>query len=166
MKLLKSLAVAGLLTTAVTPAAHAVELTCSAPTIYTGKQSKDAHDTVVGVDVYYSDGEWQVRHRMGNGSEVHRESQYSIRDTSTQNYTQWRGYNQKYPNLQMVGEIKQDKRSSQLFYVEWIYDGNGKLKMSSAAPCKEQTATLQPVPAPAARSEPPTTMDGMPNWLR
>jgi len=74
--LLKSLAIATML---IAPqVASAVELTCSAPIVYVGQQSRDAHDTVVGVDVYYSNGEWQVRHRMGNGSEVNRVNQYAM----------------------------------------------------------------------------------------
>src|SRR5262245_29152595 len=84
-----------------------IELTCCAPVIYRGEQSKDSHDTVVGVDVYYSNGEWRVRHRMGNGSEIQRINQYSIRDTSNQSATQWRGESYRYPGiLWMTGEIQ------------------------------------------------------------
>ena len=113
MKILKPLALAGLFTIAATMA-HAMELTCSAPIIHVGTQSRDASDTVVGVDVYYSNGEWQVRHRMGNGSEVNRKNQYAMRDTSNRNMTQWRGESYKYSGiLLMVGEIQRDKRTGQ-----------------------------------------------------
>jgi clan AA aspartic protease (TIGR02281 family) len=155
--LLKSLAIATML---IAPqVASAVELTCSAPIVYVGQQSRDAHDTVVGVDVYYSNGEWQVRHRMGNGSEVNRVNQYAMRDTSNRNMTQWRGESYKYPGiLWMVGEIQRDKRTGQPVYVEWIYN-RGRLTMNTAANCNEQVVARRPepqyVPQPAPQPAPP-----------
>src|SRR5262249_12566900 len=155
--LLKSLATATML---IAPqVASAVELTCSAPIVYVGQQSRDAHDTVVGVDVYYSNGEWQVRHRMGNGSEVNRVNQYAMRDTSNRNMTQWRGESYKYPGiLWMVGEIQRDKRTGQQVYVEWIYN-RGRLTMNTAANCNEQVLARRPepqyVPQPAPQPAPP-----------
>src|SRR5262245_1544421 len=115
--LLKSLAIATML---IAPqVASAVELTCSAPIVYVGQQSRDAHDTVVGVDVYYSNGEWQVRHRMGNGSEVNRVNQYGMRDNSNRNLTQWRGERYKYPGiLWMLGEIPRATSTGQPSYLE------------------------------------------------
>jgi clan AA aspartic protease (TIGR02281 family) len=159
MKILKPLAVAGLFTIAATTA-HAIELTCSAPIIHVGTQSRDASDTVVGVDVYYSNGDWRVRHRMGNGSEIHRINQYSIQDNSNRNMTQWKGASYKYPSVRMIGEIQRDKRTGQPVYIEWIYN-NGELKMNAAAYCKERVATYQPAPqftpqpAPAPPPAPP-----------
>jgi clan AA aspartic protease (TIGR02281 family) len=157
MNLLKPLAVATML---IAPqVASAVELTCSAPIVYVGQQSRDAHDTVVGVDVYYSNGEWQVRHRMGNGSEVNRVNQYVMRDTSNRNMTQWRGESYKYPGiLWMVAEIQRDKRTGQPVYVEWLYN-RGRLTMNTAAYCKEQVVARRPepqyVPQPAPQPAPP-----------
>jgi clan AA aspartic protease (TIGR02281 family) len=163
MNILKPLAIAGLFTIAATMA-HAMELTCSAPVIYVGQQSRDAHDTVVGVDVLYSNGEWQVRHRMGNGSEIYRISQYSIRDTSNRSMTQWRGGSYKYPGiLTMIGEIQRDQ-AGRPYYSEWIHN-RGRLVMHMAAQCRERVTTaappaLQPVPvqppaAPPAPAAPP-----------
>src|SRR5262245_391553 len=155
--LLKSLAIATML---IAPqVASAMELTCSAPIVYVGQQSRDAHDTVVGVDVYYSNGEWQVRHRMGNGSEVNRVNQYAMRDTSNRNMTQWRGESYKYPGiLWMVGEVQRDKRTGQPVYAEWIYN-RGRLTMNMAAYCKEQVVARRPepqsVPQPAPQPAPP-----------
>jgi clan AA aspartic protease (TIGR02281 family) len=159
--LLKSLAIATML---IAPqVASGMELTCSGPIVYVGQQSRDAHDTVVGVDVYYANGEWQVRHRMGNGSEVNRVNQYAMRDTSNQNMAQWRGESYKYPGiLWMVGELQRDKRTSQPVYVEWLYN-RGRLAMNAAAYCKEQVVARrpepqyvpQPAPQPAAPPAPP-----------
>jgi len=150
------LAAAGLLTVHATMA-QGIELTCGAPVIYVGEQSRDRSDTVVGVDVYHSNGEWEVRHRMGNGSEIHRINQYLMRDTSNRNMIQWRGASFKYPNLVMVGEIKRDNRTGQPLYIEWIYN-NGALKMNAAAYCKERVATYSPLPpqsTPQAAPPPP-----------
>jgi clan AA aspartic protease (TIGR02281 family) len=154
MKILKALAVAGLFTIAATMA-HAMELTCSAPIIYVGTQSRDASDTVIGVDVYYSNGDWRVRHRMGNGSEVHRINQYAIEDTSNRNMTQWKGASYKNPSVRMIGEIQRDKRTGQPVYIEWIYN-NGGLKMNAAASCKERVASYQPAPQFTPAPVPPT----------
>ena len=162
-KLMKSLAVAVMsplaaaaLSLVLSPsAAGAIELTCGAPVIYRGEQSKDSHDTVVGVDVYYSNGEWRVRHHMGNGSEIHRINQYSIRDTSSRSATQWRGESYKYPGiLWMTGEIQRDKRTGQPVYIEWIHN-RGRLVMNTAAFCREQVAQQRPNPTPLVSAPPP-----------
>src|SRR5262249_38959269 len=72
--------------------ATARELTCFAPIIVVGTQSKDRADTVVGVDVFHTEEDgWEVRHRMGNGSEIRRSTQYDMQDTSDRRMTQWRG---------------------------------------------------------------------------
>jgi gag-polyprotein putative aspartyl protease len=164
MTLLKALAVATML---IAPqVASAVELTCSAPIVYVGQQSRDAHDTVVGVDVYYLNGEWQVRHRMGNGSEIHRVNQYAIRDASNRNATQWRGESYKYPGiLWMVGAIQRDSRTGQPIYVETFYN-RGRLTMNTVAYCREQVARRPdhpqpaPPPPPVVQASPPAPAPG------
>src|SRR5262245_13864501 len=143
-----------------TAPAHAIELTCSAPTILVGKQSKDAHDTVVGIDVSYEDGEWMVRHRMGNSSEVHRESQYDLKDNSGNNLTQWRGVLKRNTNEKMIGEIKQDKNGN-LYYVEWYYY-RGDLRFNTMSKCRDADDALRPVPA---RKEPEPAKE-WPRWLK
>ena len=141
--------------------AHAAELTCAAPTVLVGKQSKDSHDTVVGIDVSYEGGYWNVRHRMGNSSEVYRQHQYAITDSSGSTLTQWRGTLTRNANLKMVGELKQDKRGN-LFYVEWLYD-RGRLEFNTVSACKEkQDDDLRPVPA---TKEPEPAKD-FPRWLK
>jgi clan AA aspartic protease (TIGR02281 family) len=154
--LLKSIAVATLSATVLTPiAADALELTCGAPVIHIGQHSKDAHDTVIGVDVYYSNGEWQVRHLMGNSSEVNRINQYSMRDTSNRSTPQWRGDSYKYPGIVwMVGEIKRDRGTGEPLYVEWIYN-RGRLVMNATAYCRERVVARRPEPVPQPAPPPP-----------
>jgi clan AA aspartic protease (TIGR02281 family) len=154
--LLKSIAVATLSATVLTPiAADALELTCGAPVIHIGQQSKDAHDTVIGIDVYYSNGEWQVRHLMGNSSEVNRINQYSIRDTSNRSTPQWRGDSYKYSGIVwMVGEIKRDRGTGEPLYVEWIYN-RGRLVMNATAYCRERVVARRPEPVPQPAPPPP-----------
>ena len=154
--LLKSIAVATLSATVLTPiAADALELTCGAPVIHIGQQSKDAHDTVIGVDVYYSNGEWQVRHLMGNSSEVNRINQYSMRDTSNRSTPQWRGDSYKYSGIVwMVGEIKRDRGTGEPLYVEWIYN-RGRLVMNATAYCRERVVARRPEPVPQPAPPPP-----------
>jgi clan AA aspartic protease (TIGR02281 family) len=154
--LLKSIAVATLSATVLTPiAADALELTCGAPVIHIGQQSKDAHDTVIGIDVYYSNGEWQVRHLMGNSSEVNRINQYLMRDTSNRSTPQWRGDSYKYSGIVwMVGEIKRDRGTGEPLYVEWIYN-RGRLVMNATAYCRERVVARRPEPVPQPAPPPP-----------
>src|SRR5262245_16479725 len=142
--------------------AHAIELTCSAPTILVGKQSKDAHDTVVGIDIRYEeDCEWNSRHRMGNSSEVRREAQYDLRDNSGRNLTQWRGVLKRNPSQTMIGEIKQDKRGN-FYYIEWFYF-RGDLRFNTVSKCRDaDDDALRPVPA---HREPEPAKE-WPSWLR
>jgi clan AA aspartic protease (TIGR02281 family) len=149
------LAAASLLTVQSTTAQAAAEITCGTPLVYVGQQSRDASDTVVGVDVYHStdNREWQVRHRMANGSEIYRTNQYLMRDTTKGNLIQWQGASFKYPGLVMVGEIQRDQRN-QLVYVESIYN-NGALKMKSAAYCKQVQVAYSPPPPPPQYTPPP-----------
>jgi clan AA aspartic protease (TIGR02281 family) len=154
--LLKSIAVATLSATVLTPiAADALELTCGAPVIHIGRQSKDAHDTVIGVDVYYSNGDWQVRYLMGNSSEVNRINQYFMRDTSNRSTPQWRGDSYKYPGIVwMVGEIKRNRGTGEPLYVEWIYN-RGRLVMNATAYCRERVVARRPEPVPQPAPPPP-----------
>src|SRR5262245_56116007 len=95
--LLKSLAIATML---IAPqVASAVELRCAPPMGDVGPRSRDPDDTVAGLHVYCSDGESQVPHRKGNGSEVNRLNQYAMRDTSNRNMTQLRGESYKSPGI-------------------------------------------------------------------
>jgi hypothetical protein len=149
------LAAASLLTVQSTTAQAAAEISCGTPLVYVGQQSRDASDTVVGVDVYHStdNREWQVRHRMANGSEIYRINQYLMRDTTKGNLIQWQGASFKYPGLVMVGEIQRDQRN-QLVYVESIYN-NGALKMKSAAYCKQVQVAYSPPPPQYTPPPPP-----------
>ena len=66
-----------------TTSAQALELTCQAPIILVGTQSKDTHDTAVGIYIVRTEEDgWEITYRMGNGSEIRRSTQYEIRDTS------------------------------------------------------------------------------------
>jgi predicted aspartyl protease len=146
---------------ALSTAANAVDLTCGAPQIYIGHQSKDAKDTVMSVNVQYDQSGWQVHHRMGNGLVAQREYQYMIQDTSNQNLKQWRGYNQKNPQMYMVGEIQRVTQTGAPFYHEWLYV-NGALTMESGTYCTEQSAAALTPMAPVQPRVPDRSHDSVP----
>jgi hypothetical protein len=147
-----------------TTSAQALELTCQAPIILVGTQSKDAHDTAVGTYVVHTEEDgWEITYRMGNGSEIRRSTQYEIRDTSDTKMTQWRGVFLKRSSFQMIGEVKRESKTGRLVYIEWAYD-RGKLTMNSAAYCRDiqSASTMSPMPS-QPQQEP---AKDWPKWLK
>jgi hypothetical protein len=163
----KTLLAAGILLAATS--AQALELSCGAPNIIIGTQSRDRADTVTGVEVTHTEENgWRIIHVMGNGSLILRGIQYDIRDTSDRNMTQWRGLLLKRSSHTMIGEIKRENKTGRYVYIEWGYD-NGKLTMNSAAYCRDGSqasaaSTMAPVPSqPESEPEAPK---GWPKWLK
>lgn len=147
MKKLLLLPAAATAFVAVCTSANAIDLTCSKPMLYVGTQSRDAKDTVIGVEVHHDRGAgWQVHHRLGSGLIAEREYQYTINDLSNQSQTVWRGLSNKYPGFWMRGEIQREINTGRLMYGERLYNGGGELKMHAAAYCTEQVAAMRPPP--------------------
>jgi predicted aspartyl protease len=114
----------------------------------------------MSVNVQYDQSGWQIHHRMGNGLVAQREYQYMIQDTSNQNVIQWKGYNQKIPQMYMIGEIQRVPQTGAPFYHEWLYV-NGALTMESGTYCREQIAALTPT-APVQPMVPTQSRDSVP----
>jgi hypothetical protein len=129
---------------ALSAAANATDLICSAPRIAVGQQSKSQADTVDRIEIRHATGnpEWQVHHRFQNGTMVLREEQYTMQDASNSNVWQWRGRLNKDPSQYMVGELRQDSQGRP-YYSETLYF-NGTVKMQSSSWCNVQTAALTP----------------------
>jgi predicted aspartyl protease len=155
---MKKFLLAGVALAALVPSANATDWVCGQPTIYVGKQSKDAKDTVVEITIHRDNQDgWQVHHRLGNGLIAEREFQYQVQEISNQRQTAWEGRNYKYPILTMKGEIRQNPQTGQPMYIEWLYK-NGMLDMNAAALCTQQPhiVTVPTVPVIEVAPQPAT----------
>jgi len=107
-----------------TTSASAYEVTCGAPRmVFTTDYSPDTNP-VVGVEVRYEpqDHAWRVFHTLRDGRVVSRSEQYSITDSSSDNFAQWQGSHAKMRHLFMIGEVKRGPKGIE--YHEWQYNRN------------------------------------------
>jgi hypothetical protein len=148
--------------------AHAmsVQLQCEAPQMLFGADANDPNPVVAtAVEHSWDDHSWRVFHQLRSGAIVSRQAQYGMTDASaTDRKTQWRGNLLRQPWLFMIGEVKQNKTTNEMFYHEWMYDskrGNA-LVMQSYSRCTVRkqlptpTAQLdtQPYAQPPAQTPP------------
>jgi hypothetical protein len=149
---------------AVTPAL-ATTLQCSPGQIVVGSPPTDLRYAVAGTTVEFGAAGWRIEHRLANGMIVARNSQYAMRDASTNQTAQWRGRYTRNPNLLMVGEVFNSGIPRHLIYKEWLYDaskGNALVSLTQADCANvygqnsvaETTPAAQPAP-PSQQSAPP-----------
>jgi len=155
------LATAAVLALCVSAQAASIELQCGPPKMLYGADDGDTNPVVAtAVSHSWDDHSWRVFHQLRSGAIVSRQAQYGMTDTSTDSRrTQWQGRLLRQPWLFMVGEIKMNKQTEELFYHEWMYDakrGNA-LVMQSMTTCTrhQQPAPQLPVPTTQDTTQPP-----------
>jgi len=145
-----------MLATQANAALGSIELQCGPPKMLYGADDGDTNPVIAtAVEHSWDDRSWRVFHQLRNGAVVSRQAQYGMTDTSALNAkTQWQGRLLRQPWLYMIGEIKQNKQTEQLYYHEWMYDtkrGNA-LVMQSMTTCTKR----QQLPVPSAQAPAPT----------
>jgi hypothetical protein len=112
-------------------------MTCDAPRLLTTTERFDSNP-VVGSDVSYDHGQWQVLHHLASGAVVARGDQYSIEDTSHGDVTQWAGYYRRDRTKLMSGKAWVDMHTGEGGYDEQIINlsRGGRVEMHSVANCR------------------------------
>ena len=160
------LATAAVLALCASAQAASIELQCGPPKMLYGADDGDTNPVVAtAVSHSWDDHSWRVFHQLRSGAIVSRQAQYGMTDTSTDNRrTQWQGRLLRQPWLFMVGEIKMNKQTEELFYHEWMYDakrGNA-LVMQSMTTCTRRQQPAPQLPVPTTKLELPPTQQPPP----
>jgi hypothetical protein len=137
--------------------AHA-GMNCGVPNQLVGATGKD-YVTRSYVSIDPTTKKWSITHNLASAMSVHRDEQYTITFTGTENKwdgaLQWKGRLNKNPSLWMVGEARTSENGLPT-YREWLYDekkGN-QLIMQSVASCAFDGAGQQTA-SPVANVAPP-----------